>query len=229
MLVSFEGIDGCGKSTQAHLLHDRLVSRGYASKFVHYPDYDGEVGTHLVAPFLRGEFGSVETVNPWLVGLIFSVDRITSAATLKTAMGDGLFVVTDRYLLSNIAFQGAKVTDPVERRQLQDWIKSFEISQGVPEPDQTFLLDLPARHAHVRDGDDVGDARTYLAGVADIHEEDLELQDRVAREYRDLSRRQGDRIKVLACLDSNQHRKTPEQLSDEVWDYLVADGLVARR
>lgn len=227
MLISFEGIDGCGKTTQAQLLHERLLRLGLASKFVHYPDYDGEVGQHLIAPFLRGEFGTVESVNPWLVGVIFSVDRITSASVLKDALAKGGYVVTDRYVLSNVAFQGAKVADPKERESLQTWIRSFESSQGVPSPDRTFLLDLPARSAHQRAN--TSDGRAYLAGATDIHEQDPDLQLRVSDEYRKLAAADGRTIRTISCVDSRSRRKAPYEVFDEVWASLVDDGLIDDR
>jgi dTMP kinase len=97
-------------------------------------------------------------------------------------------VLLDRYVLSNIAFQGAKVEDKEKRTSLINWIRKFEFDfLGLPMADLTLFLDVPIdtieeRLSSVREGED----RDYLDGSKDIHEQDIEFQSRVRNIYKEI-------------------------------------------
>ena len=72
MLVVLEGLDGAGKSTQVKMLKDYLNTTCDRLEYIHFPRYDSPVYGGLIGKFLRGGFGSIESVHPQLVALLFA-------------------------------------------------------------------------------------------------------------------------------------------------------------
>ncbi len=185
MFIVLEGLDGAGKSTQIKLLRDWLAGRGIESEYLHFPRFDAPVYGELIARFLRGEFGGVGEVNPYLVALIYAGDRAGAAPQLRQWLAGGKAVLLDRYVYSNVGYQCAKLPAGPERDQLLRWILDLEFGHnGLPRPDLSLFLDVPfaftrRKLTQQREGED----RTYLNGARDIHEDSLGLQQRVREVY----------------------------------------------
>ena len=88
MFIVLEGLDGAGKSTQIAKLRDMFRAKGVESEYLHFPRFDAPVYGELIARFLRGDLGGVESVNPYLVALLYAGDRADAAA-----VGDDIKVV----------------------------------------------------------------------------------------------------------------------------------------
>lgn len=187
MLVVLEGLDGAGKSTQVKKLRSYLESIFGELEYIHFPRYDAPVYGDLISRFLRGDFGTNETVHPQLVALLFAEDRHGAAPGMKEKLAGGGTVLLDRYVYSNIAYQCAKLKDADEAGRLRDWIFNTEYgSFGLPVPDLNIFLDVPigfveSKLKSQRGGQD----RDYLEGGQDIHEADIEFQKRVRDIYRE--------------------------------------------
>jgi len=185
MLIVLEGLDGAGKSTQVKRLKEYLTERCGSLEYIHFPRYDAPVYGDLISRFLRGDFGSNETVHPQLVALLFAEDRHGAAPVMRKALEEGKTVLLDRYVYSNIAYQCAKLQDLQERRKLRDWIFNTEYGDfDLPEPDLNLFLDVPIGFveqslAHQREGQD----RQYLSGAQDIHEASIAFQKAVRDMY----------------------------------------------
>jgi dTMP kinase len=212
--VVIEGLDGSGKSTQLALLGDYLGKKGLKFKYLHFPRLDEGIHGRLVARFLRGEMGPVETVDPYLVALIFAGDRAEAAPLIRSWMEEDCLVIVDRYVYSNIAYQCAKLDDPARREALRDWILDFEYGYNrLPRPDLNLFLHVPFAFTrkqlnHLREGED----RAYLKGERDIHEEDLGFQEKVMREYLSL-RHHVDDLVLIDCVEENGSMRSPEAIS----------------
>ena len=185
MLVVLEGLDGAGKSTQVKKLRTYLESLFGSLEYVHFPRYDAPVYGDLISRFLRGDFGSNETVHPQLVALLFAEDRHGAAPAMKEVLEDGGTVLLDRYVYSNIAYQCAKLSDPEEAERLRDWIFNTEYGDfDLPKPDLNIFLDVPIGFVESKlKADRGGQDREYLGGAQDIHEADIEFQKRVRAIY----------------------------------------------
>ena len=185
MLVVLEGLDGAGKSTQVKKLRTYLESLYGSLEYVHFPRYDAPVYGDLISRFLRGDFGTNESVHPQLVALLFAEDRHGAAPAMKETLAEGGAILLDRYVYSNIAYQCAKLKDVQEAERLRDWIFNTEYGDfALPKPDLNIFLDVPISFVESKlKADRAGDDRDYLDGAQDIHEADIEFQKRVRAIY----------------------------------------------
>lgn len=217
MFIVLEGLDGAGKSTQIAKLRDMFRTRGVESEYLHFPRFDAPVYGELIARFLRGDLGSVESVNPYLVALLYAGDRAAAAATIRGWLSDGKVVIVDRYVYSNIGYQCAKLPRGEARNMLKDWILHTEYEEfSIPRPDLSLFLDVPfaftaKKLSESREGDD----RAYLQGGKDIHEASLDLQRSVREVYID-SAEQGDDIKVVDCSTAEGAMASPEEIFERI-------------
>ena len=213
MFIVLEGLDGAGKSTQIKMLRAWLAQRGVASEYVHFPRFDAPIYGELIARFLRGELGTVEQVDPYIVALLYAGDRADMAPQIRSWMQEGKVVIVDRYVYSNIGYQCAKITDCEARRRLYDWILNLEYEvNAIPRPDISLFLDVPfdftaKKLAEAREGDD----RSYLNGASDIHESSLTLQQRVREVYLEVAERDSS-FAVVDCSDEAGSMAIPEQI-----------------
>lgn len=139
--ITLEGGDGSGKTTQAALLEEWLVSRGRTVVRTREPG-GTEVGV-LVRDIVLHHRGEIA---PRAEALLYAADRAHHVETLvRPALARGQVVVQDRYLDSSVAYQGAgRVLDADEIRQLSLW------ATGGALPDLTVLLDLDPTAARTR-------------------------------------------------------------------------------
>ena len=218
MLTVLEGLDGAGKSTQLKMLAAYLGQRGRKVEYLHFPRYSAPVYGELISKYLRGDFGSLEQVHPQLVALLFAEDRRDAATQIRKWMDEGICVVLDRYVYSNIAFQCAKIESAQEAARLRDWIFDLEYKKyGIPVPDLNFFLDVPisfvdAKLKSARQGDS---DRDYLNGKSDIHESSMDLQSKVRSCYLEECRRDPDFVRI-DCNDCSGNMLAPELIFENI-------------
>lgn len=222
MFIVLEGLDGAGKSTQIRMLRQLFADRGVESEYVHFPRFDSPVYGQLIARFLRGEFGGVQEVDPYLVALIFAGDRADAAPQIRQWLAEGKAVVLDRYVYSNVGFQCAKLPAGEERDRLADWIVNLEFGHNaLPRPDLSLFLDVPfafteRKLSEVREGDD----RDYLQGGQDIHEASLQLQQDVRSVYL-ASAAKDPSLRVVDCSDASGAMESPEGIFAKIRAELI--------
>jgi dTMP kinase len=203
--LAIEGLDGAGKSTQVSLLEQYFMGQGIRMKHVHFPRVETGVFGELIARFLRGDLGKINEVNPYLVALIYAEDRHAAAEQVKTWLREGYFVVIDRYVYSNIAFQCAKFEgNQAERRALRDWILQLEYETfKIPQPQLNLFLDVPFEFTTARLTESRGGtSREYLEGKQDIHEANLDFQQRVRKVYLEQPPLDST-FRVVSCADED--------------------------
>lgn len=144
LFITFEGGDGAGKSTQVAALANELERRGYDVLTSREPG-GTELGQAIRELLLHGG-----EVAPRAEALLFAADRAHHVASkIRPALERGAVVISDRYLDSSVAYQGAaRALDPHEVRELSLW------ATGGLLPDLTVLLDLPADQGFARRGGD---------------------------------------------------------------------------
>lgn len=200
MFIVIEGLDGAGKSTQVRMIQAELLRRGIESEYLHFPRYDAPIYGELIAKFLRGDLGSLDSVDPYLVALLYAGDRMDASVIIKGWLESGKTVIVDRYVYSNIAYQCAKVSCAIKREALSDWIFDLEYSHnGIMRPDATLFLDVPFSFTVKNLTEErAGDERDYLNGKKDIHEASLDLQQRVRGMYLEQATKDST-FKVINC------------------------------
>jgi dTMP kinase len=142
LFIALEGGDGAGKSTQGRLLRAWLEGLGHTVVVTREPG-GTDFGRTVRALVLHGEH-----VAPRAEALLFAADRAHHVETLiRPALGRGEVVITDRYMDSSIAYQGAGRDLGVDEvRELSLW------ATGGLLPALTVLIDLPAAVGRARRG-----------------------------------------------------------------------------
>jgi dTMP kinase len=190
MFVSFEGLDGSGKSTQAELLRARLEGDGETVLATREPG-GTQLGERIRELVLHG--GHVE---PWAEALLYAAARAQLVEeVVKPALERGESVVCDRYLDSSVAYQGVGRGLGLQR--------VLDLNLAAVEgllPDRTFLLLLDPTEISSR----VGGERDRL------EREDEEFHRRVDAGYRELAERFPERIVMLDGM------RPPAEIAEEV-------------
>jgi dTMP kinase len=212
-----EGLDGSGKSTQIRLIMKHLEERGIRYRYLHFPRTDSPFFGELIARFLRGDFGSIGSVDPYLVAMLYAGDRKDATEEINAWLREGYMVLLDRYVYSNIAFQCAKLENKEQQEKLRSWILDLEFSHfKIPKPDINILLDVPFSFTQNKlTAEREGSERDYLKGRRDIHEEDLEFQKRVRDIYLWQAKLCND-LKIISCVDDNGGMLAPENIFSKI-------------
>ena len=178
IFIAFEGGEGSGKSTQAQLLSKYLIDIGETVVVTREP------GGTLLGKQLRKILLDPKTgaISPRAEALLYAADRANHVYSLiEPALDRGDVVITDRYLDSSIAYQGAgRILQPGEVARISKWATDFLM------PNLTFILDLPA---------EIGLSR--LASVDRLEQEPLAFHERVRREFLNLANVDPERYFVV--------------------------------
>ena len=129
VFIVFEGIDGSGKSTHIKALAEELRSQGYGVLQTSEPSKD-RIGNFIRRYAERND----SRLTPETEALLFAADRFEHVKTvIEPALRRGRIVISDRYLYSSLAYQGAGGLEV-------DWIR--EMNRFAPKPDLGILLDI---------------------------------------------------------------------------------------
>ena len=226
-LIVIEGIDGSGKSTQIKLLKDYLTQRGYRCEFLHFPQTDAPFFGELISRFLRGEFGTLDKVDPWLVAMLYAGDRKDASNLIRGWLENGNLVLLDRYTYSNIAYQCAKLGKKEDQEALMKWILDLEFDHfAIPRPDLNIFLDVPFSFTEKKlSSSRSGNDRKYLSGTIDIHEESLAFQKKVREMYIRVAETD-EHLCIVSCADEKGNILTPEMISEKVIKLIEKKGLL---
>lgn len=213
-LFVIEGIDGAGKSTQIKLLKDHFTGMGYSSEYMHFPRTDAPFFGELIARFLRGEFGRINDVDPYLVAMLYAGDRKDAAGEIRRWLNENKIVLLDRYTYSNIAYQCAKIESETEQNKLMNWILSLEFEHfAIPRPDLNIFLDVPVSFTMKKlSSSRKGDDRIYLNGYGDIHELSISFQLKVRDRYLKIAGKD-KRMAIVDCSNTRGEIMSPEKIS----------------
>lgn len=208
--ITFEGIDGCGKSTQLRLLASELRVRGLETVTTREPG-GTTLGQRLRAALLDVE----EQVDPLAELLVFAADRAQHVrAVLLPMLKANHVVLSDRYADATVAYQGAG------RGFKPDLIREIvRLATDGLRPDLTLLFDLSVAESGVRT------RRRVASKNSDrLDSEDTEFHTRVRNAYLEIAKAEPERFRVIDARGSAP--ETHEAVMNIVVPFLKERGLL---
>lgn len=199
--ITFEGSEGCGKSTQSRMLYEYLKKKGRSVIYVREPGgtkINEKIREILLDPKNKTMSAKCEMLL-YMAARAQIVDEIIRGALLK-----GKIIICDRFLDSTIVYQGYGLGINI------DFIKKMgEFVTGTLRPNLTILLDLPVKEGlkHRKSTKDRIERRTYL------------YHQRVRRGYLRLAEQEPRRIKVIK-LDKDKN-KTQSKIRKILEHYVI--------
>jgi dTMP kinase len=187
LFITFEGLDGSGKSTHLRWAVEWLAGRGIEIEQTHEPG-GTPLGDALRAAFLDAK-GSVADGVVELM-LVFTSRRQNLLARIEPALAAGRTVVCDRFTDSTYAYQGFGRGVPAETIAALD-----RIATGERRPDFTLLFDLPPEEARRRSHSSRRQAKAE--GTDRLDAEDLAFYRRVREGYLELAALEAERFRVI--------------------------------
>ncbi|MEK7723539.1 MAG: dTMP kinase [Acidobacteriota bacterium] len=187
--ITFEGIDGSGKSTQLRLLADDLRFRGFNVLTTQQPG-GTPLGRRLREAFLDTE----ENIAPMAELLLFAADRSQHVEFLiKPALDEGKIVISDRYADATTAYQGAgRGFDAKTIKQV------IQLATSGLKPDLTLFFDMPVELGlqRTQKRDQMGELKNRL------DKENSEFYQRVRDAYHEIIAKEPKRFRVIDATKS---------------------------
>lgn len=199
-LITFEGIEGCGKSTLAKELYEYLKSKNYKVIFTREPG-GGKLGEKIREILLSNEF-EIPDYSELFLFLASRYEHTKNVIIPK--LKEGYIVISDRYMDSTIAYQGYG-----RKINLKLLEKLNEIATLGIKPDLTFLIDLPEEISFNRLKDKILDR---------IESEEIEFYKRVRFGYIEIARNEPLRFIIL---DGTMELQTLKQKVFEITENLI--------
>jgi dTMP kinase len=192
--ITFEGIDGCGKSTQLRLLASQLRLRGLEIVATREPG-GTSLGQRLRAALLDVQ----EQVDPLAELLVFAADRAHHVRTLLTpALAANQIVLSDRYADATVAYQGSG--RGFDSKLIGEIV---QLATGGLSPDLTLLFDLSVTESAVRTRRRVASKNTDR-----LDSEDAEFHTRVRNAYLEIAKSEPARFRVVDARNSTNETHT---------------------
>ncbi|MDO9578052.1 MAG: dTMP kinase [Candidatus Cloacimonadales bacterium] len=201
IFITFEGIEGCGKSTQAKLLADYLQKTGKEVLFTREPG--GPKISEEIREILLNN-ANAEMIPRTEVLLYMASRSQHTSEWIIPALKNGKIVISDRYYDSTIAYQGA--ARKIERNII-DMLTTFA-TFGL-KPDITFLVDLPA---------EIGLARIEQKDADRLERESLDFHKKVRAGFLKIAEQEKDRYIVLngAKTVNEIHREIIKKIDEKI-------------
>ena len=184
MFITFEGIEGSGKSTQIQMLKEFFEKKSLKAFFTKEPG-SSEIGKEIRSILLNKE----NKIYPQTEIFLIFADRVQHVEEIiKPNLNEGKIVVSDRYYDSSVAYQGQR--EGISKIEIYELIENLDL----PTPDITFLLDLPAN---------VGLKRAKNRASLDRFEsEEISFHEGVRQNYLDLQEQNFQRIVKIDATQS---------------------------
>ena len=207
--ITFEGIDGSGKSTQLRLLNNFLRANGWNALVTREPG-GTPVGLRLRAALLD----ETEEVDPLTELLVFAADRAQHVRrVIRPALENGHIVISDRYADATVAYQGAG------RGFSPELIAEIvQLATEGLKPDLTVLFDVDIEESTTRTTRRSTGRSSSKSGRDRLDIENAEFHSRVRDAYLQIARAEPERVKVIDA--SGPVEQTQERVRNIVIPFL---------
>ena len=142
-LIVIEGTDCSGKQTQSELLVKKIKDKGIKIERFSFPCYESAPGKIVGGPILgKSHIGEcifeegASNIDPKIFSLYLAADRKYNISKINELLEQGVNVVLDRYVYSNMAFQGSKLKNELETLEFFSWVEKLEFEMlELPKSD----------------------------------------------------------------------------------------------
>jgi dTMP kinase len=197
LFITFEGIEGSGKTTQSRILKEKLIKEGLP--VIHTFEPGGTVLGEKIREILLDPHMKIYPVSELLLYFAVRIQHVYEK--IKPALEKGYVVICDRFHDSTLAYQG--YGRGVSLKIINDLYKMFVDNL---KPDLTILLDLPA---------EIGLKRNEEANKRDRFElEDITFHNKVKQGYLEIARSDPERFFIIDATSS------PEQISESIYEFV---------
>ena len=150
-LIVIEGTDCSGKETQSNLLIEKLKQENIRIEKFGFPNYNSPTGKIVGGPYLGKSYicegwfeEGAPNVDPKVSALYYAADRLYNINKINFLLDNGVNVILDRYVYSNMAHQGGKIEDEKERNEMYEWLENLEFKLlNLPRPEIGLFLHMP--------------------------------------------------------------------------------------
>jgi dTMP kinase len=214
--IAIEGGDGSGKATQTELYSTYAVNVLKRDVLkLSFPRY-GEDSAYYVERYLNGDYGASNDVPAELGSLPYAIDRFAASKEIREFLEKpNSLIISDRYVASNLAHQGVKLTDPEERKKFYERTMKTEYEVlGIPRPSKNIVLLMPSHYMQANV--DKKSARSYTTMKRDIHEADADHLEKAKANYSELCDLYPNEFIAIQCIDDAGNMRSIEDIQNEI-------------
>jgi len=214
-LIVIEGTDCSGKETQSNLLMEKLKRDNVSIEKRSFPMYDTPTG-HIIGADLLGKphmgnciFSEGTTnVPPKVAALYYAADRLYNIEKINEMLDDGINVILDRYVESNMGHQAGKLNDKKDKIDMMNWLEKLEYELlELPRPDIVLFLYMPYQYTI--------ELRNKRAEAPDGAEKDVEHLKNAEATYSMMAEKYN--YNIIHCVKDDKIR-TIEEIHEDVYN-----------
>ena len=217
-LIVIEGTDCSGKETQSNLLIEKLKKESIRIEKFSFPNYNSPTGKIIGGPYLGKSYicegwfeEGAPNVDPKVSALYYAADRLYNIDKIKFLLENGVNVILDRYVFSNMAHQGGKIENEKERNEMYEWLENLEFNLlNLPKPDIGVFLHMPfecsleLKKNREEELDQNEKDRNHLINAENAYKE-------VAKKYN---------FYTIECNEESRI-KTIEEINEDLYNYVI--------